>query len=982
MQIRVTHRVYGLPIALFIFLAIFFVSAGIYLENEEKSARISKASSVAEQVRISLEVFSSERIQAINNLMRTWPTFEPNQIDWFNAQAVSLMGMQKGFSGLIFIDENGVIQWAATPSEVSSARLSTELIGQPMDATGLSIPAISEQFTSTLIYSVPTQHHHILLGRAISPQEPSHGYVIAGFDVQTILSVMLGQLVGPQFNFELASGENILFKSGDFKHDGSVVSTKDFWFIDQLFSLSMQSQTTMYQPGKLIILIGLFMSALVSWVFHKQLKGALHLSLSEQRYLTASEAALDAMLIYQPHGNNYRLVEANRYSRFLFKGAWEKLSAMSLKGQLAFLGLQIEYDKVKQVAVSGQPYEGYFAIESTKVAPQWVKVQVVKAGANIALTVRDVTERFNAQRELKQSEERYKRLVDGLHRHFVYTKTATHKFIYVSAGINTILGYSAEYFCANESSLVKQVPDETLGIRNTILRGQKPEPYLVHYVGGAGKEHVLEFSDTPILDENGHIIAVEGIARDVTKEQALQAEVVFQANHDQLTGLLNRYAFDNQLRAILSERDCAHHNATESTNVTPIGATVAIEKHTSVMCFIDMDRFKLVNDSCGHPAGDKLLKEISTLFRQHVNDNDLLARIGGDEFCIIYRAETLSRVKAKLDQLLKAISGYRFVYDDKLFFVGASIGVIEIGARSVSAAELIKAADNACYRAKHLGRNRYFIVHPNDEYMGINNNENDVLHTLHRALQDDGFELYSQAILPLNVPSASSQQHYEILLRLTASDGSLISPNLFIPLAERHGLMNKVDMWVVDNTLRVLETNPAHLDSVGKVAINLSGITLGDETTLLAITQRIQNTCVPAEKICFEITETTAVTNLNAAKHFISTLRALGCSFALDDFGAGMSSFTYLKNLDVDYVKIDGSFVRNIAHDHIDHATVKAINNIAHSMGKQTVAEFVVNSATAEVLKQLGVNFGQGFALDKPKPLAHRVQWRLKKASV
>jgi len=405
----------------------------------------------------------------------------------------------------------------------------------------------------------------------------------------------------------------------------------------------------------------------------------------------------------------------------------------------------------------------------------------------------------------------------------------------------------------------------------------------------------------------------------------------------------------------------------------------------SVMCFIDMDRFKLVNDSCGHPAGDKLLKEVSTVFRQYVNGDDLLARIGGDEFCIIFRDQGLDSVLKRLDKLLLAISNYRFVYDDKLFFVGASIGVIEINAQTQSAETLIKAADNACYKAKHLGRNRYFVYRDGDAQLAIDDSENKVLQALHKALQNDGFELYSQAIMPLTVSSEVSThypQHYEILLRLNASESGLISPGLFIPLAERHGLMNKVDLWVVDNTLKTLEANPAHLDNVGKVAINLSGITLGDEIALQKIVQRMQGTTVPAEKVCFEITETTAVTNLAAAKHFISTLRDIGCSFALDDFGAGMSSFTYLKNLDVDYVKIDGSFVRNIVHDPIDHATVTAINNIAHSMGKQTVAEFVVDNATAQVLQKLNVDFGQGFALDKPKPLAHRVQWRVKLASV
>jgi len=994
MQKRVTHRgVYGLPMALFVFLTILFVSAGVYFEKDDKSARISKAQSVSEQVKISLEVFSNERIQAIQNLMRTWPSFEPNKVDWFNAQAASLMGMQKGYSSLSFANQQGVIQWVATPSDATRVRLSNKLVGLPMAATGLAVPSLSESFASALVYSPETGNHHILIGRAISPQEPDHGYVLAGFDVQTILSVMLGELVGPQFNFVLSDGEHSLFESGDMIDDGSVVSTSTFSFLGRGFSLSMQSRVSAYSPGMLVAIIGLFMSALVSWVFHKQLKGAVNLSVSQQRYLTASEAALDALVIYQPKNDDYELVEANQYSRFLFRGACEDLSRMSLKAQLAFLDKSDMFESVDEVAATSNPFETYLAMTSDKIAPEWIKVQVVKAGGNIALTVRDVSERFKAQQALKQSEERYRRLVDGMHRHFVYTKTAQHKFIYVSAGINTILGYSPAHFCEREARLVRKIPDQTFEIRAKALRGEKPEPYLVNYLGASGEEHVLEFSDTPIVDNDGALIAVEGIARDVTIEKQLQAEVAYQANHDQLTGLMNRYAFDNQLREILdksvlaSEESTTSPNQTSSASITTIVSAPALESGNDtpgVMCFIDMDRFKLINDSCGHPAGDKLLKEVSTIFKQHVSDNDLLARIGGDEFCIIYRNQTLDEVTARLDKLLLAISSYRFVYDDKLFFVGASIGVIEIGHSASSAVELIKAADNACYKAKHLGRNRYFIYRASDAQVVLDNSENDVLHVLHKALQVDGFELYSQAIMPLTAPYSSAtpqQEHYEILLRLSGNDGSLISPGLFIPLAERHGLMNKVDMWVVDNTLKVLEANPQHVDRVGKVAINLSGMTLGDENTMLNISQRMQSTAVPAEKICFEITETTAVTNLNAAKQFISSLREIGCSFALDDFGAGMSSFTYLKNLDVDYVKIDGSFVRNIVHDPIDHATVTAINNIAHSMGKQTVAEFVVDNATADVLRELRVDFGQGFALDKPKPLAHRVEWRVKLAS-
>ncbi|GEA13492.1 EAL domain-containing protein [Alteromonas sp. KUL49] len=846
MQKRVKHRVYGLPVVLFLFLSMLFVAAGVYLERDEKRVRISKAQSVAQQVKIGLEVFSNERIQAIQNLMRTWPTFQPNQVDWFNAQAVSLMGMQRGFSSLTFADSNQVIQWVALPTNTLASRIDNTLHGDTLERTGLFVSAQKEALDSTLVYSDVTEHHHILVGRAISPQEPEHGYIVAGFDVQNILGVMLGELVGPQFNFVLRANDEDLYSSGSFIDDGTVVTVDSFPFIEREFTLSMQSIAGSYRPGLLLTIIGLFMSALASWIFHKQMQGAVSLTVSQQRYQTASDASLDALLIYQPRDGDFALVEANRYSRQLFHGVDENLLSAPLSEQLAMLGHSELLPKILHVIESGEPFEQYVSIPSDIISPDWIKVQVVKAADTIALTVRDVT-----------------------------------------------------------------------------------------------------------------------------KEHALQEEVAFQANHDQLTGLLNRYAFDNELKDILSA------DTTPPENIAHEGEDVA--KSLGVMCFVDMDRFKLVNDSCGHPAGDKLLKEVSALFAQHIGESDLLARIGGDEFCFIYRGQSLEEVKKRLDRLLDAISSYRFVYDEKLFFVGASIGVIEIDPNATSAADLIKAADNACYKAKHLGRNRYFVYQAKDAHLATNNNDNDVLNSLHNALQYDGFELFSQAIVPLtnslNVFQQPALEHFEILLRLSNKDGALISPGLFIPLAERHGLMNKVDLWVVENTLKALDASPDYLPKIGKVAINLSGITLGDEITLHKIVEYVEASQVPANKICFEITETTAVTNLNAAKLFISTLRALGCRFALDDFGAGMSSFMYLKNLDVDYVKIDGSFVRNMVNDKIDRATVKAINSIAHSMGKETVAEFVGDNETCEALRTLRVDFGQGFALDKPKPLSHRISW-------
>ena len=919
------------------------------MAEEERQARISKASSVAQQVKISLEVFSQEREQALVNLMRTWPTYEPNPVDWFNAQATSLMGMQRGFSSLVYADEERIIKWVSSPEYGVSTRLDNSLIGQDLSTTGLDVPAQLESFSHALIKSEHNDHFYVTVGRAISPQEPEHGYIIASFDINTILTVMLGELVGPQFAFEISDNREILFNNGEFKDDNTVVIPEAISFVEREWQLRMQSRVTGFNAGFAVALVGVLMSVVVTWFFHKQLIGAVKLSVSQQRYQTASNAALDAIMIYQPVKDDFTLVEANTYAMHMFDGDIRRICRQPLSEQLRVLGHSDLFRIVANVAATGLPLEHYIEIRSRLIKPQWLKLQVVKAGDTIALTVRDVSERFKAQRALEKSEEKYRRLVDGMNRHFVYTKTAQHDFIYVSAGVAPILGYTPEEFCRQEKTILYQIPDATFDIRHQIKQGKKPEPYLVNYVGKDGESRVIEYADNPVIDAQGNLTAVEGIARDVTKEQALQAEVAYQANHDQLTGLMNRYAFDSQLKELI--------------------ARVKNGEESAVICFVDMDRFKLVNDSCGHPAGDRLLKEIALLFSTHVAEKDMLARIGGDEFCMIFRNQSLEDVKDKLDTLLHDISNYRFVFEDKIFFVGASIGVIEVNTANHTAAELIKAADNACYQAKYLGRNRYYIYQATQAQQELDVAESQTLSTLHLAIQGNGFELYGQPILPLK--EGNEGLHYEILLRLKGKNNRLVSPGLFIPLAERHGLMNKIDWWVVDNTLAHLESVPEHVESLAKVAINLSGITLGDEALLRKIVQRVQTSLVPAEKLCFEITETTAVTNLNAAQSFIKTLRELGCRFALDDFGAGMSSFTYLKHLDVDYVKIDGSFVRNMARDPIDHATVKAINSIAHSMGKQTIAEFVTDTDTSTALKALKVDYGQGFALGKPAPVAH-----------
>lgn len=431
---------------------------------------------------------------------------------------------------------------------------------------------------------------------------------------------------------------------------------------------------------------------------------------------------------------------------------------------------------------------------------------------------------------------------------------------------------------------------------------------------------------------------------DVSKEQELQQKIVFQAHHDQLTGLLNRYAFSHELQRLVGEQS------------------------RSFLCYIDMDRFKQVNDSCGHVAGDELLQKVAQLLSSCLKRNDVLARVGGDEFCLVFRNRTLPQVKIVLDRLLKLIADFRFRWNDQVFIVGASIGVLELSdGYHRDPIDIMKAADAGCYIAKNAGRNQYFIVDDKTPEFNHIEQERYFMNVVRRALVNDGFSLYAQPIIPL---AKTGQIHIEILLRLKGDTGEDISPGVFIPLAERQGMMREIDQWVITKVLSELEHSPEYLTELDKCAINISAVSLCDLSFLPWLVAQLKASNVLGSKLCFEITETAAITNLAHAQKFIRELRQLGCRFSLDDFGVGMSSFGSLKTLDVDYVKIDGSFVRNMKRDSSDAALVKAMTDIVHSMKKEAIAEFVSDNETCILLKEFGVEYGQGFGLAMPEPWA------------
>ena len=429
----------------------------------------------------------------------------------------------------------------------------------------------------------------------------------------------------------------------------------------------------------------------------------------------------------------------------------------------------------------------------------------------------------------------------------------------------------------------------------------------------------------------------------------------FQAQHDDLTGLINRREFEVRLDRSLN--------------------SVYINNAQHVFCYMDLDQFKLVNDTCGHAAGDELLRQISVLLINRMRDRDTLARLGGDEFGLLIENCSLIDASQITNAILKLIRDYRFIYEDKIFNIGVSIGIVVVNSNFENISEIIHAADSACYSAKKAGRNQSFLFSAGDVEVKQHKRAVEAISDITDEIDDTQFVLYCQPIVPLS-SQMSQQKHFEILIRKINIDGIIMLPTTFIPSAERYHLMPNIDRWVIKNTFiayrELLNKSQETCDYM--FSINLSGTSLSDKSLLGFIREQFSIYAIPPERICFEITETAAIVNLKNTISLFSALRDLGCSFALDDFGSGMSSFTYLKNFDVDYLKIDGSFVKEMHLNRIDHAMVRSIHSVAEAMNIKTVAEFVENEIILNELKTIGVHYGQGLFLGYPIAVKHLIE--------
>ncbi|MEB3212695.1 MAG: EAL domain-containing protein [Leptolyngbyaceae bacterium] len=471
-----------------------------------------------------------------------------------------------------------------------------------------------------------------------------------------------------------------------------------------------------------------------------------------------------------------------------------------------------------------------------------------------------------------------------------------------------------------------------------------------------GREYAIEDSAAPIFNLSKQLVGTVMVFRDVTHSRELSNQLSWQAQHDGLTGLYNRWRFEQDLAQAISE--------------------ASKDQQTHCLCYLDLDQFKIVNDTCGHRAGDELLRQVAHDLQRYVRSSDVLARLGGDEFGILLYGCPIENAKPIAQKLQDSIRDFRFVWGDKTFAIGVSIGIVTINQESLDLAAVLSAADAACYAAKDAGRNRIHIYQANDQVLNRQRDERQWTVKIQHALEHDLFQLHYQKITPTVPTDSHLSDHYEILVRMVNEEtGTVIPPMAFIPAAERYGLMPAIDRWVVQSFCRNYEKVCRQITfsrscERPKFMLNLSGASICSEQFLATLLEIFRSNHELAHQICFEITETAAIANLNQAADFIRKLRKYGCQFALDDFGSGMSSFGYLKSLPVDYLKIDGNFVRDILEDPIDFTIVKFIHTISKTIGMKTIAEFVENQIVRDRLHEIGVDYVQGYGIAMPTPLS------------
>lgn len=637
--------------------------------------------------------------------------------------------------------------------------------------------------------------------------------------------------------------------------------------------------------------------------------------------------------------NDSFLIETfNPAAEALFGYSASEVHGQPLSRLIPNLTCESDLEEPLQKDVMGRHHDGHSIIMSLRISPM-----ETEGKRYYACLIADITQRKAAEQKLSDAEARYRHLVETAH-DLVWSMDTQGHWTYLNNAASSIYGYAPEEMIGRHFSEFQaaEAKDRDQAALSQVLQGDELLMYETIHVDSDGKFRHISFNAKPIYDAFGNIRQISGTARDITDQKVFERELTYQAQHDSLTGLYNRNYFQTELERLVSR--------------------VARSASECALLYLDLDQFKYVNDTIGHAAGDRLLRECTQMLKVNVREGDLLARFGGDEFTVLLYNVDHEATERVAENIRRLFESYRFYDSGQAFNVTCSLGATLINANTTTADEALAQADLACHVAKNLGRNKIHIYDPEDRQKDGMAEDVGWATRVRDAIDKDMFSLWFQPIYSI----ADGKVHdYEVLLRMNTDDGGYIMPGGFMPAAERFGLANNVDRWTVTRAIEHLALLHENNHFV-RFSINLSGHAFEDKQLLPMISGIIDDTNLNPSALTFEITETAAIANMRAAMNFIGKLKDIGCQFALDDFGTGFCSFTYLKHLPVDKLKIDGSFVQGIANTHVDQAMVQSMNQIAHALGKQTIAEFVENEPTLSILRDFGVDYAQGHYLGRP----------------